>query len=80
MAQSTGDMLSADINGNSLDISDIRIDKSLPPAERVRSFLKDGYDPYRLTVGSTDVRIRFREERSLTSCLARAFSSSIDQR
>ena len=64
------------INPNALcDINDIRIDKTLPPKQRVRKYLSDGYNPYRFIVDGTVINIGFTEERSLTSCLVRAFDA-----
>lgn len=57
------------------DISDIRVDKTLPPKQRVQKYLSDGYNPYRFIVDGTVINIGFTEERSLTSCLVRAFDA-----
>lgn len=57
------------------DISNIHIDKSLPPEERARKYLNDGYNPYRFLVDGTVINLSFNGEESLSSCLARALES-----
>ena len=57
------------------DISDIHIDKSLPPAERARKYIRDGYNPYRFLVDGTVINLRFNGNESLSSCLVRAFDA-----
>lgn len=57
------------------DINDIHIDKNLPPTERARKYINDGYNPYRFLVNGTVININFNGEDSLNSCLARALDS-----
>ena len=57
------------------DISDIHIDKSLPPNERARKYINDGYNPYRFLVDGTVINLSFNDNESLNSCLARALDS-----
>lgn len=59
------------------DIGDIHIDKSLSPTARTQKYLSDGHNPYRFLVNGTIINISFNEERSLTSCLARAFDAAM---
>ena len=42
-----------------------------------KGFTSTGHDSYSLFVGDTVINIRFNKERSLTTCLAKAFSTII---
>lgn len=57
------------------DVRDIHIDKTLPPNERVKKYIRDGYNPYRFIVDGTKVNLSFNGEESLSSCLARALNA-----
>lgn len=47
-----------------VDIRDVRIDGSLPPEERIRSFVEQVKDPYRFKVGDVTVRVSYSGESS----------------
>ena len=42
-----------------VDIRDVKIDRSLPSEDRVKSFVKQIKNPYLFKVGSTVVRVSF---------------------
>ena len=60
------------------DIRDIRVDKSLPPSERIQKYLDEVEDPYHFMVGDTKVAIRFTGERSLNACVAGALNATLN--
>lgn len=64
-----------DTNTTLHDISDIHIDKSLPPNERARKYIKDGYNPYRFMIDGMVINLSFNGNESLSFCLARALES-----
>ena len=58
------------------DIRDIRIDGSLPPSEKMRSFIQQIGNPYCFLCGDTPVKIRFADgNKTLEQCLCRYFRS-----
>ena len=42
-----------------VDIRDVKIDRSLPSEERIKSFIEQIKNPYRFKVGNTVVRVSF---------------------
>ena len=42
-----------------VDIRDVRIDRSLPSEERIKSFIEQIKNPYQFKVGSTVVNVSF---------------------
>ena len=44
-----------------VDIRDVRIDRSLPVEERVRSYVEQVRNPYLFRVGSTVVRVSYAD-------------------
>lgn len=50
--------LDAEIN-DLVDIRDVKIDRTLPSDERIKSFITQIKDPYRFKVGSTVVHVSF---------------------
>lgn len=68
-------MDNTDTHQSFCDISDIHIDKTLPPNERVKKYIRDGYNPYRFLVDGMVINLSFNGEESLSSCLARALNA-----
>ena len=60
------------------DIRDIKVDKSLPPSERIQKYLDEVEDPYHFMVGDTKVAIRFTGERSLNACVAGTLNATLN--
>ena len=56
--------------GELVDARDVVVDLSLPPEERVRSYIRQIGNPYRFRVGDVEVRVRFAGEATLDECLA----------
>ena len=44
-----------------VDIRDVKIDRSLPSEERIKSFIEQIKNPYQFKVGNTVVRVSFRK-------------------
>ena len=42
-----------------VDIRDVKIDRSLPSEERIKSFVEQIRDPYQFKIGSTVVHVAF---------------------
>jgi len=42
-----------------VDIRDVKIDRSLPQEERIKSYIEQIKNPYRFKVGNTVVRVSF---------------------
>lgn len=42
-----------------VDIRDVKIDRTLPTAERIKSFVEQIKDPYRFKVGDVVVKVSF---------------------
>ena len=58
-----------------VDIRDVVIDKTLPPEERVRSYVKQIKNPYCFKVGDVKVRVSYsNKEQSLNDCVANMIS------
>lgn len=59
-----------------VDIASVIIDATLPPAQRMQSFLTQIKDPYRFLCGKTPVRVSFRPDgKDLGDLLRRYFIS-----
>lgn len=57
-----GQVRLCDIDRDSLvDINDVHIDTSLPPAERLHSYLEQVENPYCFRCGDTPVRVNFAQ-------------------
>lgn len=52
-----------------VDARDVVIDRSLPPGERVRDFVRQIKNPYHFHVGDVEVRVAFKGEATLDECL-----------
>ncbi len=64
-----------EIDKNTLvDVRDVRIDTTLPQAERVEKYMDLIRNPYIFKSGDTTVRIRFVGEKSLSQSLTEYFS------
>lgn len=58
-----------------VDIRDVVIDKTLPPEERIRSYVKQIKNPYCFKVGDVKVRVSYsNKEQSLNDCVANMIS------
>ena len=59
-----------------VDIRDVRIDNSLSPEERARSFVEQIKDPYCFRVGDVKVRVVYAgKEETLNDCFCNMISS-----
>ena len=47
-----------------VDIREVKIDRSLPSEERIRSFVRQIKNPYRFKVGDTVVQVSFANTRN----------------
>ncbi len=54
-----GEALNAATADQLVDIRDVKIDRSLPSEERIKSFIEQIKNPYRFKVGNTVVRVSF---------------------
>lgn len=54
-----GEALNAAAADQLVDIRDVKIDRSLPSEERIKSFIEQIKNPYRFKVGNTVVRVSF---------------------
>lgn len=54
-----GEAVNAATADQLVDIRDVKIDRSLPSEERIRSFIEQIKNPYRFKVGNTVVRVSF---------------------
>ena len=55
---------------NLVDIRDVKVDKNLPRAERIRSFMQQIKNPYRFRCGDFIVNTRFADSgKTLEECL-----------
>ena len=50
-----------DLLASLVDIRDVRIDRSLPMEERVKSFVEQVKNPYTFKVGNTVVRVSYAD-------------------
>lgn len=59
-----------------VDIRDVVIDKSLPPEERVKSYVEQIKDPYCFKVGDVVVRVSYAgKDKSLTDSFTSMIAS-----
>lgn len=49
-----------------VDIRDVKIDRSLPSEERIKSFIEQIKNPYQFKVGNTVVRVSFANTQNTT--------------
>ena len=54
-----GEVVNAATADQLVDIRDVKIDRSLPSEERIKSFIEQIKNPYQFKVGSTVVRVSF---------------------
>lgn len=54
-----GEAVNATTADQLVDIRDVKIDRSLPSEERIKSFIEQIKNPYRFKVGNTVVRVSF---------------------
>lgn len=54
-----GEAVNAATADQLVDIRDVKIDRSLPSEERIKSFIEQIKNPYRFKVGNTVVRVSF---------------------
>lgn len=47
-----------------VDIRDVKIDRSLPSEDRIKSFVEQIKNPYHFKVGSTVVRVAFADTKN----------------
>ena len=54
-----GESVNAATADQLVDIRDVKIDRSLPSEERIKSFIEQIKNPYQFKVGNTVVRVSF---------------------
>jgi len=60
-----------DNNNDLVNITDVRVDKSLPKEKRIEEYIKQIKDPYRFKCGKFVVSVSFSESGlSLEDCIA----------
>ena len=58
-----------------VDIRDVKIDRSLPMEERVRSYVEQVKDPYHFRVGNTKVKVPYAgKDKTLTDLFCDALT------
>jgi len=62
-----------------VDTKDVHIDTSLPPVERVKSFIEQVGNPYLLRDGDAVVKVCFDGEGTMQEALKRCIKSSLER-
>lgn len=68
---------SADERNSVVEIKDIQINRSMPPAQRIREYIRQVGDPYHFMTNGTEVAFRFHGDKRLTDCLSNVLKTTM---